>query len=579
MDRVTKYAESVVNGTVDRKIGHTEYLACKRHLNDMERQDTESFPYVFDEKMSLSMIEFAENLTLAEGTAKPFRCKGFQDFVFGSWQGWVKKDTAFRRFKTSYQQLARQNGKSIGNAVPSMFYGNFNGYMYPQIYAVATKEDQARIVLKECNKFIEADKELSGTKTKKGLFTIQDYRSRILCNLTHGEIRALGRDTETIDGFRPYFGSVDEYHKHKTNQMYKLLVDGTKDLDEYLISVITTAGFDLNSPCKSLYDYCKAVLSGAIADETQFVFIAELDRDDDIWDESNWSKANPLWTPRRLENMRADAVKAKEMGGEELRNFQTKALNIWVQAADMQYINAENWAKCGDNTTLEDMRGKECYLGFDLSSGGDLTSGALEVPLKTDGRRKHYIDSHSFLPSKRLDAHIKSDKAPYLDWVKRGLITLTEGESGGYKLDYKYIIAYYQQLIKKYDLKLLGIGYDPHNADAFLSDLAVFGVDMVEIVQSARSLNDATVDFALEVDGGNIIYNKNNTLLTWSMINAVKVSNSFGEIKIDKEKRERRIDPCDAVICVHKLAMKQKNINYDKVMSDYLEMMGWTGKD
>lgn len=579
MDRVTEYAESVVKGSIDRDVGHTEYLACKRHLNDLERQDTEDFPYIFDVKRSLSMIEFAENLTLAEGTAKPFKCKGFQDFVFGSWQGWIKKDTAFRRFKTSYQQIARQNGKSIGNAVPSMFYGNFNGYMYPQIYAVATKEDQARIVLKECNKFIEADKELSGTKTKKGLFTIQDYRSRILCNLTHGEIRALGRDTETIDGFRPYFGSVDEYHKHKTNQMYKLLVDGTKNLDEYLISVITTAGFDLNSPCKALYDYCKAVLSGAIVDETQFVFITELDREDDIWNEKNWSKANPLWTPRRLENMRADAVKAKEMGGEELRNFQTKALNIWVQAADMQYINAESWAKCGDNTTLEDMQGKECYLGFDLSSGGDLTTGALEFPLKIGERRKNYIDSHSFLPAKRLDAHIKSDKAPYLDWVKRGLITLTEGESGGYKLDYKYIIAYYQKLIKQYDLKLLGIGYDPHNADAFLSDLAVFGVDMVEIVQSARSLNDATVDFALEVDGGNIIYNKNNTLLTWSMINAVKVSNSFGEIKIDKEKRERRIDPCDAVICAHKLAMKQKNINYDKVMSDYLDMMGWTGKE
>lgn len=422
MDRTTKYAESVVNGTIDRNVGHTEYLACKRHLNDLERQGTEDFPFVFDEKKSLEIIDFAENLTLAEGTPAPFRCKGFQDFVFGSWQGWIRKDNGFRRFKTSYQQLARQNGKSVGNSVPSMFYGNFAGYRYPQVYAVATKEDQARIVLKECNKFIEADKELCGTKTKKGLFTIQDYRSRILCNITRGEIRALGRDTETIDGFRPYFGSVDEYHKHKTNQMYKLLVDGCKNLDEYLISVITTAGFDLNSPCKELYDYCKAVLSGAIADETQFVFITELNKGDDIWNEDNWSKANPLWTPRRLENLRADAVKAKEMGGEELRNFQTKSLNIWVQAADMQYINAEAWANCGDGTTLEDMRGKECYLGLDLSSGGDLTSGALEFPLEISGRKKHYIDSHSFLPAKRLDGHLKSDKAPYLDWVKRGLI-------------------------------------------------------------------------------------------------------------------------------------------------------------
>lgn len=576
MDRTTKYAESVVNGTIDRAIGHDEYLCCKRHLDDLERQDTPEFPYVWDEKKSLTMIEFAENLTLAEGRPQPFRCKGFQDFMFGSWQGWVKKDTSFRRFKTSYTQMARQNGKSVGNSVPSLYYGNFDGYQYPQIYAVATKEDQARIVLKECNKFINADGELSGTKTKKGFFTIQDYRSRILCNLTHGEIRALGRDTDTIDGFRPYFASVDEYHKHKTNQMYKLLTGGCKDLDEYLISVITTAGFDLNSPCKALYDYCVNVISGAIIDDTQFVFICDPDKDDDIWSETTWQKANPFWTTRRLENISNDAIKARNMGGDELVDFQTKSLNIWVQATDDRYINAEHWAQCGDGTSLEDMRGRECYLGLDLSSGGDLTSGTLEFPLIIDNRKKFYIDSHSFLPKMRLDEHIKSDNAPYLDWVQRGLITLTEGESGGYKLDYKYIIAYYKKLIKDYNLKLLAIGYDPHNADAFLSDLAEFGVDMIEIVQSARFLNDATADFALEVDGHNIIYNKSNTLLTWSMVNAVKVSNSFGEIKLDKTRREKRVDPCDSTICSHKLAFKNaKAVNVEEAMKDYLKMMGW----
>lgn len=275
-------------------------------------------------------------------------------------------------------------------------------------------------------------------------------------------------------------------------------------------------------------------------------------------------------------HLRRTCIKARNMGGDELVDFQTKSLNIWVQATDDRYINAEHWAQCGDGTSLEDMRGRECYLGLDLSSGGDLTSGTLEFPLIIDNRKKFYIDSHSFLPKMRLDEHIKSDNAPYLDWVRRGLITLTEGESGGYKLDYKYIIAYYKKLIKDYNLKLLAIGYDPHNADAFLSDLAEFGVDMIEIVQSARFLNDATADFALEVDGHNIIYNKSNTLLTWSMVNAVKVSNSFGEIKLDKTRREKRVDPCDSTICSHKLAFKNaKAVNVEEAMKDYLKMMGW----
>lgn len=561
-DRATAYAESVVKKTIDRAVGKTEVLACKRHLNDLEKQDTEDFPFVWDEKKSLTMIDFSEQLILAEGSEKrPFIPAGFQSFVMGNWQGWTYKNTGYRRFRTSYIQIGRQNGKSVLNAVPSIYYGNFAGYQYPQIYCVATKQDQAKIVLKECYKFLNSDAELCGTKTKKGLFTIQDYKSEIQCNLTNGIIKALGRDTDTIDGFRPYFASVDEYHRHKTSQMYRLLADGDKKMKECLVSIITTAGFDLNSPCKTEYDFGKSILNG-FPMNNHFVFICEPDKEDligdKIWDESIWPKAHPLWTPETLISLRTDADGAREKGGEDLRNYLTKDLDIWVQATDDQYLDAGKWNDCGSNTTLEDMRGRECWLGLDLSSGGDLTSGNLEFPLDIDGRHKNYIHSHSFLPKERLSEHIKTGHAPYDMWAKDDLLTLTEGENGGYKLDYKHIIHYYKDIINKYDLKLKAIAYDPHNADAFLSDLSEFGVDLVMIVQSARFLNDATADFKFDVDAGNVIYDKKNTLLTWSMHNARVVHNSFGEIKIDKETRPDKIDPCDAVICSHKLAMTKK---------------------
>lgn len=556
-DRVTRFALDVVEGRIARRVGKAERQACERHLRDLERQGTEEFPYIWNPEKAHELIEFAESLTIAEGEEpQPLKLWGFQDFIFGSWHGW-RTIAGYRRFRTSYVQVARQNGKSLGNAVPSMYYGNFDGYQYPQIYCTATKELQARIVLKECFKFINADEELSGTEYEDGLFTIREYKSLIECNLTRGEIKALGRDTGSIDGFRPYFASVDEYHKHPTNQMYKLLTDGQKKLKQCLTSVITTAGFDLNSPCYELYEYCKLILDGSHDDETQFVYICELDKDDDIWDEENWGKANPLWTEQTLESLRSDAMKAKQMQGEELRNFLTKSLNRWVQFSQSQYMNMEHWKNCGSDTTLEDMAGRECYLGFDLSKGGDLTSGALEFPLDDIGaHRKYYIHSHSFIPARRVAEHIKTDNAPYDMWIQAGLLTPTE-TLGGVKTDYKYIIAYYRDLISKYNLKLRGIAYDPHNADAFLSDLEEFGVECVEIVQSARSLNDATVDFQLECEAGNVIYDRNNRLLTWSMANAKTVSNSFGEIKIDKDPnaKTKRIDPVDAIIDVHKLTL------------------------
>lgn len=556
-DRATKFAEDVVYGRLSTKVGKDEILCCKRHLRDLKRQGTDEFPYVWNVEKANAIVEFSETLTLAEGEEpKEMVLYGFQCFVFGSWNGWVHKDTGYRRFRTSYMKVARQNGKSVGNAVPTLYYGNFAGYQYPQIYTTATKELQARIVLKECNKFINADKELSGTKTKKGLFTIKDYKSEIECNISHGLIKALGRDTDSIDGFRPYFGSVDEYHKHKTNQMYKLLVDGTKKLRECLVSVITTAGFDLNCPCKELEDYCINVINDIIVDETQFVFICNLDKDDDIWNEENWQKANPLWTIETLNSLRADAIKAKEMQGEELRNFMTKSLNMWVQMSDDDYINIDNWKKCGTDTTLEDMRGRECGIGIDLSSGGDLTSLGFEFDLPDN---KYFVESHSFIPKNRLQEHIQTDKAPYDIWLRQGLLTLTE-TLGGVKTDYKYIIQYLRDTQKQYDLKYKFIAYDPHNADAFLQDLDTFGCDCIEIVQSAKNLNSATEDFKLCVDGGTVTHNKNNGLLTWSACNAKLTYNSFGECKIDKNYRIKRIDPIDAIIDVHKIMIENKNM-------------------
>lgn len=576
-DRTTRYALAVVNGELDRSVGKTEIQACQRHLNDLERQGTDDFPYVWDPEAAYELIEFSETLTLAEGEEqKPLELWGFQDFIFGSWHGWRTLD-GYRRFRTSYVQVARQNGKSLGNAVPSLFYGNFDGYAYPQLYCTATKEAQAKIVLKECIKFIDADPELCGNKYEPGLFTVKEYAGKIECNVSRGEIRALGRDTKSIDGFRPYFGSVDEYHLHKDNQMYKLLSDGTTKLKQCLISVITTAGFDLNGPCYELYQYCKKILAGVVVDETQFVYICELDREDDLWNEDNWGKANPLWTDQTLHSLRTAAIKAKEMQGGELRNFMTKSLNEWVQFADDQYMNLEHWKNCESDMSLEDVRESECVLGLDLSSGGDLTTGVLEFDLTLEGERKYFVYSHSFIPAKRVAEHVKSDHAPYDMWIKAGLLTPTQ-TMGGVKTDYKYILSHFKKLISEYDLKLKGIAYDPHNADAFLSDLdEAFGVDCVEIKQSARSLNDATVDFRLEVEAGNVIYNKGEKLLSWSMANAKTESNSFGEIKIVKGEPGKRIDPVDAVIDAHKLMLSLNETTFDvaQAANDYLEMMGW----
>jgi len=363
--------------------------------------------------------------------------------------------------------------------------------------------------------------------------------------------------------------------------MYKLMQDGQLAVDNALTFAITTAGFNLNGPCYEHYRFCKQVLQGNVQKDSLFVYIAELDEDDDIWEPKNWAKANPLqlWQddenldPTMVARMAEKAIDAKEKQGEELVNFLTKSLNRWVTYTGGALIDSGKWRECGSERTLQDMKGKDCYLGIDLSSGGDLTSIALLFPLE---KERVYIWSHSYMPELRLQEHIKTDDAPYGVWSGQGLITLTS-DMYGIKTDYKAIIADLGKVIKDYNLNVVACGYDSHNAAAFLSDLeSVLDCDLTEIKQSARSLNDPTIDFQLSVKAELVEYDKSNSLLTWSAVNAiVSQPNSFGEVKIDKMTATKRIDPIDAIIDAWKLYfMNKKSVDYDAVAEEWLKTMG-----
>ena len=569
IDKVTEYAKKTIE---ENKMGELHILACKRHLEDLKRQGTKDFPYIWRPECAERIIEYAETLTIGEGFEKrPVRLVGGQIFDFGCPFGWLKLNGK-RRFRRSYKSMARQNGKSFENGIKGTYIAGFSGYHYGKLFTVATKKRQARIAWEEMEKFIEADKDL------QELFDIKDYKSLIISNDTKCTIEALSREGGLDEGFRAIFASIDEYHQHADSKTYKAIYNGTRALDETLISIITTRGDKLNSACYEMDRYCINILKGIAKAEDFFVDIYALDEKDNIFDPENLIKANPYLasTEQGLENLKTDMQTARDMGGTELRDFMTKSLNLWVQNTEDIFISPEKWKKCESDLELEDLEGKKCYVGLDLSSGGDLTTLAIEIPLKDE---EFFIATHSFMPRARMEEHITTDIAPYDLWEREGLITVTGGQTT-YKNDYKFIIKYLKDILEKYDLELQAIGYDPHNADGFLADLEEFGVPLLEIKQSARFLHDGTEDMQLNIESRKIKYNKKEELLSYSVSNAKIVRNSFGEKKIDKEKdaKTKRIDPVDAIIDAHITQMKLKEeepVDYNKEMENYLKNMGW----
>lgn len=552
MDRGTQYCYDIL----DNKIiaGEDVKLACQRHLDDLEKSKLAPYKYRFDVDKANEIIDYANSLVIAEGEEViNLTCYPFQEFILGSLIGWVTKEGGYRRFRSSYIQLGRQNGKSFINGILGTYLGNFTSYQYGKIFCVATKHDQAKIVWDEMVKFINSDPDL------QELFNIQEYKSTITCLNTYTVIKALGRDTKSLDGFRALLAVIDEYHAHKDNQMYKLMEGGQKKLKQTLISVITTAGFTLGGPCHKMYKYCKKILRGKETNDSKFVFITEMDVEDNLDDPMNWIKANPLleYDRESLENLIPIYKAAKSIGGKDWNDFLTKQLNMWVEFTETKFANMDKFEKCACKLTLEDFRGQSFNLGLDLSSGGDLTSLIFEFILFENEEKKYFVHQHSFIPKNRIEEHEKTDSAPYNLWISKGLLTATTA-LGGIKTDYRKVFQYVKDMIREYDLKVNIICYDPANAATFLNDLEEFGVDCLDIYQNSKSLNDSTMDIRYEAEAGNLLYNEEDELLVWAMNNCELTKPRNGFVMLDKNSRFNRIDPVAAWVDCHKMSMRNE---------------------
>lgn len=565
-DLVTEYALDVASGRI-AGVGKLHLAACKRHLKDLKRTDL-----VWDVAASERVLRFANKLTVLEG-AKPRSLKLLpcQAFDIGCTFGW-KLQNGNRRFRRRYKTMARQQGKTMENGIMGAYISAFSGYHEGKLFCVATKKRQASLVWDEMERFIRADPDLSQ------LFVVKTYLKQITAKRTNCTIEALSREGGLDDGFRSIFSSIDEIHQHKDNRIYKAIYNGTRQLPETLVSMITTRGYDTNSFCYEMDTYAKNVLLGnAIADDF-FVDMYVPDDGDDPFLESTWIKSNPysMTTEHGREVLRSDAATARDMGGQDLKDFLVKGVNFWITNTDDTFLDPEHWKACGSGRTLDNFNGQACWAGLDLSSGGDLTTLALEFETENGGV---YVWSHSYMPRGRLSEHMQTDLAPYDVWEQEGLITVTGGMSD-FKNDYAFIVKELHDIIEAHGLKLQAIGIDPHNADGVLGSLESFGCPVVIIKQTCQTLNDATCDIQYLVRGGIYEHDVRNELMTWSFVNARTVQNSFEEIKVDKKPRQRtkRIDPVDACVDAHAVRMMlagESVYDYEQEMNNYLHMMGW----
>lgn len=564
-ERLIQYSKDIVEGRIIACEKHK--LACQRFLNDVAREGTEEFPYVWVEEEAQKIVDWFSYLRHSKGilAGKPIRIdeNPWQLFNNGNLYGWYHKDTGYRRFTKGYIQVARKNAKSqnmAGIGLYELAYFSAKNNEVSEVYSAGTKKEQSKII------FDEAKLMLNGSPLAN---RFKLHRTEIIHTKTGSFFRPLSKeDSQKGDGTNPQCFLIDEYHQHPTSEFYDLADSGMKARREPLLLIITTAGVDLNSPCyQQEYRYCSQILEGTIQNDSYYVMICELDKDDDISDERNWIKANPIVMsyPEGIKAMRESYEVAKEVP-EKMRTFLTKNLNIWIQQKDDGYMDINKWRACGqdiDKDTLKSMiKGFECIAGVDLSAKIDLTSISFIFRLDNG---KFLVLSHSFMPEDTLKEKMRSDKVPYDVWADQGYISLTPGAV----VDYNFIKQYIKDFEEEYECTVSEICVDPWNATQFMQDMEQEGYTVVEIRQGMMTLGGPTKDFRDQVYAGNVIH-ANNPVLTYAVSNAVVKMDHNENIMLDKAKSSERIDPIASVITAYVRAMViDNNKDWNKhILSD-----------
>ena len=578
----TQYALDVTEGKY--VVGNSELLACKRHLADLKRQGTKGFPWVFDEEKANRIYEFFGYCNHIEGSpefvGKPIELIPFQKFYLGCIFGWVNKKTTYRRFEKAYIQFGRKNAKSTVESGVVLYLMIGDGEQSPKVYCAAVDREQAHVVFDIAKRMAQQSPDLSKR--------LKIQESKLSHNSRGGVLMPLSKETKNKDAFNPSGAVIDEYHAHPDSKIYNLLSSARGHRPQYLIMIITTAGENAeNSVCFKEYEYCKQILNGSLANEKYFVYICEMDKDDDEHDKKNWIKANPLLAkiPRGLDILEQEHDEAfTSRDPDKIRTFRIKRLNKWVYDSANSYMG-EYLAKWDDLAILNpkkfspaDLReafgkltqGMQCIAGVDLALKRDLT--ALGYVFYLPDEDKIAVCAHGFLPAAGVLRHEKTDKIPYKDWINDGWVTMTEGEVTDYS-------AVTQRMDKNendeqlFQWRIHELAFDPYNATHLANQLIEQGRTCIEVRQGVQTLSEPTKLFRDMIAQGKVVHD-GSPLLKWALGNAREVRDNNENIKLSKQNKDasQRIDPLAAILnaMVRLTALKgstPKDIS-DKILSE-----------
>ena len=507
----------------------------------------------YDKEKADKAVRFIEHMKHTKGTwaGTKFELIDWQEQIIRDVFG-VIKENGYRQFNTAYIEIPKKSGKSEIAAAVALLLLCADNEQRAEIYGCAADRQQASIVFEVAADMVRMSPTLS-KRTK-----ILSATKRIVFSPTNSFYQVLSAEAYSKHGFNIHGVVFDELHAQPNRKLYDVMTKGSGDARmQPLFFLITTAGDDTNSICYEIHSKAKDILEGRKIDHTFYPVIYGAEMDDDWTDEKVWEKANPsMGITFGIDKVRDACESAKQNPAEE-NTFRQLRLNQWVKQA-VRWMPMEHWDKCNDPININDLLGRECYAGLDLSSTTDITAFVLLFPPRDDNE-KYIIYPHFWIPEETVDIRTMKDHVPYDVWVKEGLINVTEGNV----IHYDFIEKYIEDLGTKFNIK--EIAFDRWGATQMVQNLEGMGFTVIPFGQGFKDMTPHCKElFKLVLEQK--IAHGGNKVLRWMMDNIAAKTDAAGNIKFDKEKSSEKID--GAVALVMALDRATRNANSGKSVYD-----------
>ena len=535
------------------ELGHIIVGKELKVVLDGLKRDLSNPDYEYDPTPAKTRIDFIETFckhTKAPFYGKPFKLELWEKAILEVAYGFKVRSTGFRRFNEVLLLIARKNGKTTfiaGIDLAEFFLGSGG----VDIVCASNTSEQANILFEEINNMREQDDDLKDENySRKNIFHIYNPNNK-------NKIKKLSAQSRNKDGYNIEVGCIDEVHEMTDSEVYDAIKQSQSTKDEPLIFIITTEGTTVNGFLDKKLEYCRKMIKGEIKDIRILPWLYTQDSEKEVFeDKASWQKSNPSIGVTKKESYFEDMLNKS-------KNDLATKVTMLCKDFNVKQLESGSWLTFQELNNeakyeLVDLKDSYAIGGVDLSSTTDLTASILLI-IKNG---KKYIIPHFFMPSDVLDKRMSEDSAPYDVWLKKGYLTLTDGNQN----DFSLVTRWFIDMVQKYQIRPLWVGYDPWNSTYWVKEMEDAGFNMEKIRQGVYTLSEPMKQLEADLKNKLVIYN-NNPILKWCLSNTQAKVDINGNIQPSKlNSKFKRIDGCVALIIAYAVLNRYKT-DYENVIS------------